>query len=268
MSLWKPVASAWILFAVAFLLLTGEQDTQAGCPHDVGYATTYAAGYGVSGWQFSPYYQPGYSYYPAQWYAGQPWPAGYYYYAKPVVLTQFVPYVERQIYAYSTYQQPAVAGQIILSATAPVPILQATPQVPTGVITGAPGVAPAASAADQQCNARVDALLKRIAALEARATSPQDVPPPARAPERGLTVLKGRCASCHEASVATTLGGKFVMFHGDRLDPLTPDQCDACYKQIAAGTMPRDKTGKAVPLPQDEGQPVIEYLAQLKGGKK
>lgn len=141
-----------------------------------------------------------------------------------------------------------VARKVVAVETAAVavfaPVALAVPAYGAAYV---PAAAPAPAAG---VNAEVVAALKAIAArleaLEKGTTAPpmksaEDAPgTPAPAPAADvLPLFRSKCASCHEARVSGTKGGKFTLLSGAALAPLTDRQLRRIGSQTYTGAMPR-----------------------------
>lgn len=132
--------------------------------------------------------------------------------------------------------------------------------VPVAVPAYYAGYQPAA----QVAQAEVEALRKEVAELRALLNhspglSPkrgEEKPKPA-AEHPGLAVLKGKCASCHDAGVAKAKGNGLVLFEEEgQLSALSAEKLLAVTREVYQGRMPKG-TGK---LTDDEVGQIMDWI--------
>lgn len=268
-----------------------------------------------TGGQKAPEAQATNRWYPAGYYRGGGgyaagyYPAGYY----PVYEQPQAP-----IYAiiYSTYQPAVAAPPLVPNPVAPVapaiPAIAGQPVGPAAVPAGQPlmpgqpppqqpflpqGMNPSTpyscEAHTKAMEAKWEARFARMEALllkttpadklppgQSPAPKPEEEPQPEKAPmgDDAVSILKVRCASCHEEKASKvvlangkTKGGKFVLFKGDlakpetlELVPLTDKQRLAMSREIVKGGMPMvfkdGETVRGERLPQAEGAKLMKWI--------
>ena len=152
------------------------------------------------------------------------------------------------------YSPPTIVKEVVVEKEV-VPIF-ATLFVPAyGVGYPAPPPQPAAAApvappvtqTTTSCEQRAADLERRLADLERRLAAgpgvgaPSAVAPvlPAAPGKDALSIFAARCASCHEAGVASAKGGGFVLLSQGKLAQLTDRQLRKVGTMTYSGQMPK-----------------------------
>ncbi len=232
-----------------------------------------AGGY-YGGYHYSSTYAPGYSFYGAGYYGGQYYPSGYYYAPYQYSYAQYIPFIAVQPVLATTYapSQPAPVQQLTKSEPCAEHLKQYDARI---------------KAMEEDNKKLREMLLNRpTGANPPRQETPsgaaperggQPTPPPgtqpqpaqqpaaaARAQLNGLTVMRNRCAKCHDSNIdVETEGGSFALFADGKMAQLTDKQWVKMNKKISKGEMPPTRLGEAS-LSQEEGQAILEYLNRVK----
>lgn len=141
----------------------------------------------------------------------------------------------------------AVVTPVVATVATFVPLIQ-VPLYSSGFYP-----APAPAAAAPCANTQLDARLRRIEEALERGIRPSETPkgftpktstmPPASEPGPSAmnTVFQNRCASCHDAPIATSKGAGIVLTSGGNLAPISDKIAVKILVALQTGTMP--KTG-------------------------
>lgn len=250
---------------------------------------------------------PGHHYWPGGYYSGSAhYPAGHYnagYYKNVVTYdhsTHIADYVQYRRYvavvplvelpSYGSYYTPPSTG-----TPQPAP---SKPDMPAPsdamkkeILDAIKGVASQVTT----MSTRIDDIDKRVKALESGAKPPDTKPTDPFKTDKAPTAVQmmfNRCASCHDSTVATKMGGEFTMFVSERdadgnitksqlakltksklaTDPLDERDLKKVKFKISNRKMPpkADVNGKAVDeVPEEERKAMVAWLEEkLKEGEK
>lgn len=216
-------------------------------------------------------------------------------YSKPVVVTKTVtPLIQRYVAVVPLLEVPTYSAVYVP------PVVPVNPGVAAGVGVAAQAPPAAAGLAPGDVQKIMGALTTlnnnmrgfndRLSALEARvgagpappaaapraaATPPREAvtpppPPPmprveAAAPASGpggvLSLVQGKCASCHEARVSAEKGGGLTLTEGNVLARLTDRQVNKVIGSAYKGTMPPKSSGVA-PLTDEEVSALVSHYSK------
>lgn len=176
-------------------------------------------------------------------------------------------YISRT-FVHPTYYQPVVQEVQVkkvvaveyLALPVVVPAYAVGYNQPSTVIP-TPAIAPAPSS----CETKLTEVSAKLAALEARieaaltAEAPSSLPPGAQGAGRPkVKTLVSKCASCHDSTVATTKGGKLVLFDKGAATSWTNEVVGKVLREVSSGRMP--KGGK---LTSDEFTAIAQEIFDL-----
>lgn len=187
----------------------------------------------------------------------------------PVVFTKFVPVVPVALIELAIL--PTYSAQYV-------PPVQLQPGIPQpGIAQPAPAQqAPALaqqSGADmvkimgmlEKINARLDRLEKgqQQQAPPVQPKQGEQGPPPKEEQVSALSIMRVKCAACHEAKTAADKGGNLVLISEDKLAELSPRQANKVVGRSYAGTMPpKDNKLSIAPLTDAEVSALVAQYAK------